>query len=147
MTGLSDLRVLVVDDEPFMRATIRQMLRNLRVAFAEEAGDGQSALDLIAVFKPDLILCDIGMKPMGGLEFVQRLRRHADATLRETSVVMLTVMNGEKVVKEAARLRLSGYLVKPISTAQLGARLQSALAQMAASAKAAASDSNQTSTR
>jgi len=147
VTGLSDLRVLVVDDEPFMRATIRQMLRNLRVAFAEEAGDGQSALDLIAVFKPDLILCDIGMKPMGGLEFVQRLRRHADATLRETSVVMLTVMNGEKVVKEAARLRLSGYLVKPISTAQLGARLQSALAQMAASAKAAASDSNQTSTR
>ncbi|HYM03520.1 MAG TPA: response regulator [Stellaceae bacterium] len=147
MTGLSDLRVLVVDDEPFMRATIRQMLRNLRVAFAEEAGDGQSALDLIAVFKPDLILCDIGMKPMGGLEFVQRLRRHADATLRETSVVMLTVMNGEKVVKEAARLRLSGYLVKPISTAQLGARLQSALAQMAASAKAAASVPNQTSTR
>ena len=146
MTGLGDLRVLVVDDEPFMRATIKQMLRHIRVTAVEEAGDGQSALDSIAVFKPDLILCDIGMKPMGGLEFVRRLREHPDASRRETSVVMLTVTGDEKVVKEAARLRISGYMVKPISTVQLGARLQSALAQMAALAKAPVRDPKQTST-
>jgi two-component system, chemotaxis family, chemotaxis protein CheY len=127
MKSFDAVRVLVIEDEPFMRATIKQMLRMLGNPDIREAGDGQTALETIASFHPQVVLCDIGMKPMSGLQFVEKLRGQGDAEMRATPVVMLTGDGAQSTVAEAAKLGISGYLVKPISPKNLADRLRIAL--------------------
>lgn len=81
------------------------------------------ALILVASFRPDIILCDVGMKPMSGLDFVKRLRGLADLSRADTPVIMVTGRAEEQSVMEAAKLRISGYLVKPVSTKLLAGRI------------------------
>ena len=123
MTNEETFRILVVDDEPFMRRTVRAMLRRIGCPFVEEAHDGEAALASVAREKPDLVLCDIDMKPMGGLKFVRRLRNNADPALRDLPVIMLTSYADPGVVQAAAKLGISGYLVKPVSPKLLADRL------------------------
>jgi two-component system chemotaxis response regulator CheY len=104
-----------------MRKTVRAMLRMIGRFSVQEAEDGESALRKIDQFRPNLIICDVGMAPMGGIEFVERLHRLADTVLRATPVIMLTADRNETTIKTAARLQLAGYLVKPVSPKQLGA--------------------------
>ena len=61
MTNLKAVRVLILDDEPFMRRTIRHMLRVIGISVISESADGQAALDALAFFKLDVVLCDIDM--------------------------------------------------------------------------------------
>ena len=104
MSNLEGLKVLIVDDDPFMRRTIRAVLRAIDRFVVEEAADGDIALGLIDVFRPDLVLCDVVMPRAGGLEFVAHLRKNPDAALRLTPVIMLTGRTDEATVRDAARL-------------------------------------------
>jgi two-component system chemotaxis response regulator CheY len=123
VTNLRNLRVLLVDDEPFMRRTIKAMLRVIDKFVITEADDGESALRLIATKRPDVVFCDISMKPLDGLGLVERLRNHPDPALRDVAVVMLTVDAGEITVRNVSHLNIQGYLVKPVSPKQIGDRL------------------------
>lgn len=124
MSNLENLRILIVDDEPFMRSTIKAMLRVVGRFIVSDAEDGETALRLLRTAKPELVLCDIGMQPMNGLQFVERLRNHDNHALRDIAVVMLTGHADEATIHIAADLRINGYLVKPISPRLLGDRLQ-----------------------
>lgn len=127
MISLTGVRVLVVDDELFMRVTINRMLRTLGDAVIEEAADGEVALTAVPSFKPDVVLCDVSMKPMTGLQFVERLRQHADPAVAGTPVIMVTGKSDQDTVQGALRLGISGYVLKPVSVKNLAARLQTAL--------------------
>src|SRR5712692_7743203 len=117
------LRILVVEDDPFMRMTLRRLLCINSKPVVEEADDGESALERIVAFAPDVVLCDFYMTPMNGLQFLEKLRAHADASLRSTPVIVLTT-NAEKAsIVDAARLQADGYLVKPVSPKQLASRI------------------------
>jgi two-component system, chemotaxis family, chemotaxis protein CheY len=122
--GMEQLRVLIVDDEPFMRKTIKVVLRVVGQYAVEEADDGDVALAMVPVFRPDIVLCDISMPRMGGLQFVEQLRIHQEAELRDIPVIVLTVNAEESTILTAARLKVSGYLVKPVSPKQLGAQIK-----------------------
>jgi two-component system chemotaxis response regulator CheY len=132
--NLADLRILIVDDDQFMREMIKQIIHSFGVDAIEMADAGESGLDLVASFKPDVMLCDVEMSPMSGIELLRRVRRHADAKLRETAVIMLTGHAEMRVVDQARQLRANGYLVKPVSPSQLNARLGAAAAQRSRSA-------------
>jgi two-component system chemotaxis response regulator CheY len=134
--NLADLRILIVDDDQFMREMIKQILHSFGVDAIEMADAGESGLDLVASFKPDVMLCDVEMSPMSGIELLRQVRRHADATVRETSVIMLTGHAEMKVVDQARQLRANGYLVKPVSPSQLNARLGAVAAQRIRAASA-----------
>ncbi len=118
MTNRPLNRILIVDDEKFMRTTIKVVLRAVGRFTSEEAADGAAALDKLAEFRPDLVLCDVGMTPMGGLEFVEKLRSQTDP-LHATPVIMLTADASESTIVNAARLQISGYLLKPVSPKQV----------------------------
>jgi two-component system chemotaxis response regulator CheY len=124
MNNLQGLRILIVDDERFMRSTIKAALRVVGCLDIAEAADGETALRLVGEYKPDLVLCDIGMEPMTGLQFVKRLRNHANPALREIPIVMVTAHADASTVLKAADLGIAGYLVKPISPKQLEDRLR-----------------------
>jgi two-component system chemotaxis response regulator CheY len=127
MTSLDGIKILVVDDEPFMRRTIRAVLRAAGRFDVAEADDGDVALAEVERWKPDVVLCDIAMPRIGGLRFVELLRRHPEAQMRETPVIILTGRNEVTTVVAASKLQINGYLVKPVSPKQISDQLQKVL--------------------
>jgi two-component system, chemotaxis family, chemotaxis protein CheY len=130
---LDGKRILIVEDAAFMRTTIKRMLQMVGRPVLEEAVDGDAALKILETFIPDVVLCDIHMKPMDGLEFVRRLRQLKNPELYATPVVMLTTDHGQSTVANARGLGISGYLLKPISPHDLEQRLSTVLRGRAAS--------------
>jgi len=127
MTSLDGIKILVVDDEPFMRRTIRAVLRAAGRFDVAEADDGDVALAEVELWKPDVVLCDIAMQRIGGLRFVELLRRHPEARMRETPVIILTGRAEVTTVVAASKLQINGYLVKPVSPRQISDQLQKVL--------------------
>lgn len=127
MGELAGHKVLVVDDDRFIRETIRLVLRAIDRFAVAEAGDGDAALVLTDSFQPDVVLCDITMPRMGGLQYVAHLRKHPNPRMRRTPVVILTACAEEATVHDAVRLRISGFLVKPVSPKALGMYLHKIL--------------------
>ncbi len=101
--------VLVIDDHPLMRKGISQLIaleRSLRVV--GEAGDGQRGLELVRRLHPDLVLLDLNMRGMSGLELLGLLK----AEEHDARVIVLTVSDHEDDVVAALRAGADGYLLK-----------------------------------
>jgi two-component system chemotaxis response regulator CheY len=86
-----------------------------------EAGDGQDALALMAQHRVDLVLSDINMPKMDGLQLLASLK--ASAQWRSIPVVMITTEGGETKVAEAVRLGAAGYVRKPFTADQIKEKL------------------------
>ena len=124
---MAGCKILLVDDEPFMRSTIKAVLRLVDRFDVCEADDGDTALVLTDSFQHDVVLCDIFMPRMGGLEYVAQLRKHPTSWMREMPVLILTGSADEATVRDAVRHQINGYLLKPVSSQALGARLRTIL--------------------
>ena len=110
------IRILLVDDQRLMRDGLRTLLE-LEADFevAGEAGDGQAALDAYDSLAPDVVLMDIRMPQMNGVEATRRLlSRHADAR-----VIILTTFDDDTNVFEGLRAGARGYLLKDLSGSEL----------------------------
>ncbi|MGQ9485444.1 MAG: response regulator [Desulfosoma sp.] len=105
--------VMIVDDSKSMRHVIKKVLKISGLDLGEiiEAGNGQEALDRLQNHWVDLILSDIHMPVMDGIEFLRHLGTLAD--LRDVPVVLVTTERSEKRLKEAMALGARGYLSKP----------------------------------
>lgn len=105
--------VMIVDDSKSMRHVIKKVLKISGLDLGEiiEASNGQEALDQLQNHWVDLILCDIHMPVMDGIEFLRHLGTLAD--LRDVPVVLVTTERNEKRLKEAMALGARGYLSKP----------------------------------
>lgn len=115
------MRVLIVDDEPPARDRLRRLLEELPdTECAGEAGTGEQALELARQTHPDVVLLDIRMPGMGGLEAARRL-----AALPEPPAVIFTTAY-EQHALEAFDTEASGYLLKPIRRERLAAALERA---------------------
>ena len=113
----NNIRVLIVDDSSVMRKIVERSLRQSGIQLAEvfEAGNGEDALKLLAAKPVDLVLSDINMPVMDGLEMVRRLPEvscHAP-------VVMITTEAGEAQVMEALAHGAAGYIRKPFTPEQV----------------------------
>jgi two-component system nitrate/nitrite response regulator NarL len=110
MSDTLDTRVLVIDDHPLFRKGVADLLdMDPALNLVGEAADGASGLRLARELAPDLILLDLNMKGMDGIETLRRLR--ADEGL-DARIVMLTVSDGEEDVLAALRAGADGYLLK-----------------------------------
>jgi two-component system, response regulator, stage 0 sporulation protein F len=108
------LHLLIVDDDDTVRASLGDALRmdGLRVS---EAADGQEALDRLAGDAVDLVLSDVRMPGLDGLELLRRLRERAPAV----EVVLMTAYDDPPVLAAAARCGARGFLVKPLDLGNL----------------------------
>lgn len=112
------IRVLLADDQKLVRAGFRSLLeRTEDMEVVAEAADGAEAVRLAATHRPDVILMDIRMPVMDGLEAVKVIL--SDAKLEGTKVVMLTTFELDEYLFEALRLGASGFLLKDIEPADL----------------------------
>lgn len=125
--AVGTVRVLLIEDNDFMRATVASMLRDIGFRDITEAGDGHDALRQLELANPGVIICDIEMEPMDGLQFVEALRQHAWPRAREIPIVFLTVHTEAPIVKRAVKLGVEAYVLKPVQKKQLEARVVTVL--------------------
>ena len=116
---MDKLKVLIVDDSPVMRKIVERSLRQagMELGDVREGNNGMEALALVGANKFDLILCDINMPTMDGLEFVRRLQSVENA--RSVPVVMITSEGSEVYVGEALLSGATGYIRKPFTPEQV----------------------------
>lgn len=123
-----DLRVLVIDDERFIRDIVVRMLHEMGYIIVREAGDGLAAIDESKILSPGLIVCDINMKPMNGLQFLQKVRAGSATISRNTPIILLTGVSDESTVGHALALDVNAFLVKPVSRNQFEKKIERVLA-------------------
>ena len=119
--------ILVVDDEP----QIRRVMRTTLAAHGYEVEDtrsGEEALEKLRASRYDLVLLDINMPGMGGIEACRTIRQEAYGT--ELAIIMLTVRSAESDKVEALDAGADDYVTKPFSTPELLARIRAALRRM-----------------
>lgn len=113
---MTRIRVLLADDHTLVRAGIRGLLQGLQgVEVVGEAGDGQEAIRLAEALRPDVVLLDIGMPGLNGLEVAGRLAAF-DASIR---ILILSMHTFEEYVLRALRAGCAGYLLKTSAVAEL----------------------------
>ena len=105
------LRVMLVDDHALVRSAVRQAISAPDVELVGEAGNAQEALALAPILRPDVLLLDIDLPGMNGLQLVQEL----GPRLPNTKIVMLTVSGSERDLLEAVARGAAGYLTKDLS--------------------------------
>jgi two-component system chemotaxis response regulator CheY len=120
---MKKLRVLIIDDSSVMRKIVERSLRQAGLELAEvlEAGNGAEALAEVAKGPLDLILSDINMPAMDGLEFLKNLANVESA--KGVPVVMITTEGSEARVVEAISMGARGYIRKPFTPEQVKERV------------------------
>lgn len=126
----SAIRILVVDDEPAIRRALRPPLMELGFQLSE-ASRGEEALQVLRASSYDVVLLDVNMPGLGGIETLRRIRAFAP----RLPVLMLTVRDQEEDKVEALDLGADDYVTKPFSTRELIARIRSAVRRVRAPAR------------
>ena len=120
---MSEIRTLIVDDSSVMRKIVERALRQagLDLLVVHEAGSGTEGLELLRAQPVDLILADINMPAMDGLEFLRQIR--AQKLAPGVPVVMITTESSEEHVKQAIEAGARGYIRKPFTAEQVKERV------------------------
>ncbi|HTW44906.1 MAG TPA: response regulator [Acidobacteriaceae bacterium] len=120
---MSEIAALIVDDSSVMRKIVERALRQAGLAITEvyEASSGVEALDVLRQKRVDLVLSDINMPNMDGLEFLRQMR--AQQLAPDVPVVMITTEGSEDHVREAIVAGAQGYIRKPFTAEQVKERV------------------------
>jgi two-component system, OmpR family, KDP operon response regulator KdpE len=122
---MSGANILVVDDEPQIRRVLRSTLCSHGYVITD-AKTGEEAVESVRKNKPDLVLLDVNMPGIGGIEACREIRRASEAP-----IIMLTVRNAEKDKVLALDAGADDYVVKPFGIEELLARIRAALRRYA----------------
>lgn len=120
--SLRDIRVLVVEDFATIRRVIRNLLQDLGYAHISEADDGAAALPMLHNEHFDLVITDLLMPEMGGLELLRAIR--ADRSLSHIPVMVISADAQREKIIEAAQAGVSAYVVKPFTAAMLDSKIR-----------------------
>jgi len=123
----SKVRVLIVDDNALMRTLVQDMLQRLGIHQVQQAADGKSALLEVIKFQPNLILSDIHMEPVSGIEFVKQVRALPNPALAATRVIMMTADSSKETLGEAVTLGIRGYIIKPPILDSMKSKIENAM--------------------
>jgi len=119
-------RVLVVDDEALIRMGMRVMLQDLGYEVVGEAADGQEAIEKVGALDPDVVIMDIKMPGMDGLEATRRIM-----AAHPVPIIVLSAYNQRSLVEEAADAGVLAYLMKPVRESDIAPAIEVARARFA----------------
>jgi AmiR/NasT family two-component response regulator len=121
---LDRTRIIIADDESLIRMDLREMLANLGYLVVGEVGDGRSAVNLARELRPDVVIMDIKMPDMDGIDAAKILTEESIAP-----VILLTAYSQKDLVERAKEVGVVGYMVKPFREADLVPAIEVALAR------------------
>lgn len=122
---LSELTLLIVDDNKHMQLLLKEVLRSLNIRKVQTADDGADALKLLRTFSPDIVITDWNMTPLDGRDLVEMIRTSSDSFNPYVPIIMLTGFTEYNKVIESRNIGVHEYLAKPISAISLYRRLVS----------------------
>jgi two-component system chemotaxis response regulator CheY len=117
----ADMKFLIVDDFSTMRRIVRGLLKEMGYNNADEAEDGQVALNMLKSSHYDFVVSDINMPNMNGFDLLKNIR--AEESLKNLPVLMVTAEAKKEDIVLAAQNGASGYIVKPFTKATLEEKL------------------------
>jgi two-component system chemotaxis response regulator CheY len=121
----ADPRFLIVDDFSTMRRIVRNLLKEMGYANAEEAEDGQAAFKMLKASRFDFVVSDVNMPNMNGFDLLKSIR--SDSELKSLPVLMVTAEAKKEEIVLAAQIGANGYIVKPFTKATLEDKVQKIL--------------------
>jgi DNA-binding response OmpR family regulator len=124
---LAIAKVLVVDDEDYMRKVVRTMLMSIGVRNVFQAADGPAGLELIRKEAPDVVILDWEMPGLDGPGFVRMVRSPATFPYPDVPIIMLTGHGERSRVVEAVKIGVNEFLLKPVSSKALQDRMVAVL--------------------
>ncbi len=119
-------RVIIADDESIIRMDLREMLTNLGYLVIGEVGDGRSAVNLARELRPDVVVMDIKMPDMDGIDAAKVLTEE-----RIAPVLLLTAYSQQELIERAKDAGVVGYMVKPFRESDLAPAIEVAVARFA----------------
>ena len=120
VSGASNIRLMLADDHRMLREGLRRSMSERGFDIVGEARDGAEAVELAAALRPDVILMDVTMPEMDGVEATRQIKaRHP-----EIRIVMLTMHADQDVLADAIRAGANGYLVKDCSTDEIASAIE-----------------------
>lgn len=123
--NLQDFEVLVVDDNRHMRTLIRDLLRAIGIGRVVEASDGMSGFQQLRDCEPDVVITDLMMQPIDGLQFARMVRNEHRSPQPYVPIVMVTGFADKQRVEEARDAGVTEFLAKPVTSEALFARIES----------------------
>lgn len=118
--------MIIADDESIIRMDLREMLTNLGYLVIGEAGDGRSAVNLARELRPDVVIMDIKMPDMDGIDAAKILTEE-----RIAPTLLLTAYSQQELIERAKAAGVVGYIVKPFRESDLAPAIEVALARFA----------------
>lgn len=121
---MAQTRVVIADDESIIRMDLREMLTNLGYLVVAETGDGLSAVNVARELRPDLVIMDIKMPDLDGIQAARILTEE-----RIAPVLLLTAFSQQELVEGAKEAGVVGYIVKPFRESELVPAIEVSLAR------------------
>jgi len=109
------LKILLVDDNPHMRMLLMEILRAIGVTEVYEAADGAQALQVMRARPVDIVMTDLAMEPLDGIDLLRLLRNSPDSPDPLCPVIMITGHTTQKRVAEARDAGVNEFLAKPVT--------------------------------
>lgn len=121
------LKILLVDDNHYMRVLLAEILRAIGVQHIYEANDGAEGLQMMRDHAIDVVMTDLSMQPLDGIDFVRLLRNSPDSPNQMAPVIMVTGHSTFARVNEARDAGVSEFLAKPLTARGVVERLHQAI--------------------
>jgi len=121
---MDQFRIIIADDESIIRMDLKEMLTNLGHLVVGEAGDGTSAVNLARELRPDIVIMDIKMPDLDGIEAARILTEENIAP-----ILLLTAYSQQELIERAKEAGVVGYLVKPFRESDIGPAIEIAIAR------------------
>ncbi len=124
MSKFARVMVLVVDDNHYMRVIVCTMLRSMGITLIREASDGIEALEIVRDWRPDVIILDLMMEQLDGIEFTKLMRRGSDSPNPYIPIIMMTGHTDRRRVLEARDAGINEFIAKPLTARALMDRMR-----------------------
>ncbi|WP_309698191.1 response regulator [Armatimonas sp.] len=121
---MEPLRIVIADDEPIIRMDLRRTLENMGHIVAGEAGDGRQAIEVTRELKPDVVILDVKMPQMDGIDAAKIISTEGVAP-----VLLLTAYSDRELVERAKDAGVFAYLIKPFKEADLMPAIEIAISR------------------
>lgn len=115
MAQIADMKVVIVDDSDFSRSVIQKMLQEAGIEVVGEANGAEAALAVIKEKKPNIVITDIVMPEISGIELTEKINQNFD----DISVIVISSLSQEHIVLEAIGAGASDFIAKPVQKQQL----------------------------
>jgi len=125
--SLFDKKILIVEDEKLMRNLLFQMLKRMGFNDVYAIDNAEEVVKTYNYLKTDLLISDIEMDGMTGLELIEAIRNEQTPLSKEVSIIVLTGMSKLQILMKAAELKIQGFLTKPVTEELLRERIEEVL--------------------